>query len=140
VGSENSQDFSKPIKKIWLTMTSEQKKALLLLNSVIFHYHGLDEEEQKILGTTAQNIDGLNELEWVQKFVQEDMITLFERAREFFKENIVTYDKETKLSYLNSVWEGTNKKGHITETEAMAILKLAKDWGVQRDFLSLVRR
>jgi hypothetical protein len=121
-------------------MTSEQKKALLLLNSVIFHYHGLDEGEQKILEEAAKNMDGTDELEWVQKFVQEDTITLFERAREFFKENILTYDRETKLSYLNSVWEATNKKGHITEMEAMAILKLAKDWGVQRDLLALVRR
>lgn len=120
-------------------MTSEQKKALLLLNSVIFNYHGLDEEEQKILEEIASNLDGKKELEWAQAFVQEDVPTLFERAREYFKTTISTYDKETKVSYLNTVWEGTNKKGHITEMEAMAILKLAKDWGVQRDFLNLVR-
>lgn len=120
-------------------MTSDQKKALLLLNSVIFNYHGFDEEEQKILEGLATNIDGKPELVWVQKFIQEDMSTLFERAREFFKGTTLTYDKETRISFLNTVWEGTNKKGHITEMEAMAILKLAKDWGVQRDFLNLVR-
>ena len=120
-------------------MTSDQKKALLLLNAVIFNYHGLDEEEQKILEDISINLDGKTELEWVQGFVEQDVTTLFERAREYFKNTISTYDKETKVSYLNSVWEGTNKKGHITEMEAMAILKLAKDWGVQRDFLNLVR-
>lgn len=120
-------------------MTTEQKKALLLLNSVIFNYHGFDEEEQKILEASAKGMDAMQELKWVQGFVQEDVTTLFERARVFFKETILTYDKDTKVSFLNTVWEATNKKGHITEMEAMAILKLAKDWGVQRDFLNLVR-
>lgn len=121
-------------------MTSDQKKALLLLNTVIFNYHGLDEEEQKILESIAKEMDAKKELEWVQGFIQEDLANLFERAREYFKTSILNYDKETKVSYLTFVWEGTNKKGHITEMEAMAILKLAKDWGVQREFLNLVRR
>ena len=78
-------------------------------------------------------------MEWVQKFIQEDFFNMFERARDYFKNTILTYDKETKLSYLNSAWESTNKKGHITEMEAMAILKLAKDWGIQKDLIALVR-
>jgi tRNA splicing ligase len=113
---------------------------MLLLNSVIFNYHGLDEEEQKILEHTAQTLEAAEELKWVQEFIQKDIPTLFDRAREFFKETILTYDKETKVYFLNTVWVATNKKGHITEMEAMAILKLAKDWGVQRDLLALVRR
>jgi hypothetical protein len=121
-------------------MTSEQKKALLLLNSVIFNYHGFDAEEQKILDKIADEINSKDELDWVNNFVQEDVGTLFERAREFFKTTIALYDQETKLSYLSKVWESTNIKGYITEMEAMAILKLAKDWGVQRDFLAMVRK
>lgn len=121
-------------------MTSEQKKALLLLNSVIFNYHGLDEEEQKILEDTAQNLEAATELKWVQDFIQEDPLTSFERAREFFKVTILTYDKEIQISFIKAVWEGTHKKGHITEMEAMAILKLAKDWGVQKDLLAMVRK
>jgi hypothetical protein len=121
-------------------MTSEQKKALLLLNSVIFNYHGLDEEEQKILETTATNLEAHNELKWVQDFIQQDVATSFERARAYLKEIIVSYDKETIIFFLNSVWDATNKKGHITEMEAMAILKLAKDWGAQKELLALVRK
>ena len=45
-------------------MTSEEKKALLLLKSVIFHYHGLDEDEQKILDETAKQLDAQEELKW----------------------------------------------------------------------------
>lgn len=44
-------------------MTSEEKKAYLLIKSVIFHYHGLDEDEQAILEETATNIQGQAELE-----------------------------------------------------------------------------
>lgn len=121
-------------------MTSEQKKALLLLNSVIFNYHGLDEGEQKILETTAANLDAQNELKWVQEFIQQDVPTSFDRARVYFKEIIVTYEKEMIIYFLNSVWEATNKKGHITEMEAMAILKLAKDWGAQKELLAMVRK
>lgn len=121
-------------------MTSEQKKALLLLNSVIFNYHGLDEEEQRILEDTAQGLEAASELIWVQDFIQQDPLTSFDRAREYFKGTILTYDKDTQISFIKAVWEGANKKGHITEMEAMAILKLAKDWGVQKELLSMVRK
>ena len=121
-------------------MTSDQKKALLLLNSVIFNYHGFDAEEQKVLDKIAIEIDSKEELDWVNNFVQEDIMTLFERARDFFRTTIALYDKETKIGYLSKVWEATNTKGYITEMEAMAILKLAKDWGVQKDFLAMVRK
>ena len=121
-------------------MTSEHKKALLLLNSVIFNYHGFDKDEKHILENIAKELDAAEELAWVNQFVQEDISTLFERARGFFSTTISSYDKDTKVSYLNRVWEATNKKGHITEMEAMAILKLAKDWAVQKEFLSLVRK
>ena len=121
-------------------MTSEHKKALLLLNSVIFNYHGFDKDEQQILEELSRELDAADELSWVNEFVQQDIPTLFDRARQFFNTTIAKYDKETKVSYLNRVWDATNKKGHITEMEAMAILKLARDWGVQREFLGMVRR
>jgi len=121
-------------------MTSDQKKALLLLNSVIFNYHGFNEEEQRILEKLAAEINGEEDLKWVNSFIQEDLSNLFERARAYFNANISHYDKDTKLSYLTRVWQSTNDKGHITEMEAMAILKLAKDWGVQKEFLALIRK
>ena len=120
-------------------MTSDHKKALLLLHSVIFNYHGLDKEEQRILDETTRELDADQELEWVHNFVREDFPALFDRAREFFKLTVVPADKSLRVKFLNKVWDATNKKGHITEMEAMGILRLAKDWGVERDFLALIR-
>jgi hypothetical protein len=121
-------------------MTTEQKKAFLLLKTVIFNYHGLDEEEKSILQNTATELDGQEELAWAYKFIAEDVYTFFERSRKFFKETIGTYDHETKISYLNMVWEATNSKGYISEMEATAMLKFAKDWGIQKDLLLLIRK
>lgn len=123
-----------------LTMTSEQKKAFLLLKLIIFSYHGLDDEEKKLLRDTSEKLDGLDELKWVEEFFNTNPLDSFDRARDFFNRTIATYDSETKLTYLNAVWESTNLKGYISEMEAMAILKLAKDWGVQRELLTLVRK
>jgi hypothetical protein len=121
-------------------MTAEQKKALLLLKFIIFNYHGLDVEEKKILQKDADDINGKADLEWVEEFVSQDENTSFERAREFFRKTIATYDVETKVSYLNIVWESTRTKGYISEMEATAILKLAKDWAVQKELLKLIRK
>jgi hypothetical protein len=38
------------------------------------------------------------------------------------------------------VWEAAKSKGYISEMEATAILKLAKDWAVQKDLLKLIRK
>ncbi len=121
-------------------MTAEQKKAFLLLKYIILNYHGLDEEEKKILEKSASDIDGVSELSWVEEFVTSDPGTSFERCREFFRNTIGTYDVETRTSYLNIVWEATKSKGYISEMEATAILKLAKDWSVQKELLKLIRK
>lgn len=122
------------------SMSSEQKKAFLLLKFVIFNYHGLDANEKNILQNVAQKLNALEELKWAEEFISKDPVNSFDRARQFFAETISTYDMETKLSYLNSAWDSTNKKGFISEIEAMAMLKLAKDWGIQKALLDLVRK
>lgn len=121
-------------------ITSEQKKAILLLKSVIFHYHGLDNDEKEILDKTAQKFDAWEELKWANEFIAVDYYTAFERAREHLNEIVGKLDKETRLSYLSMVWEANNAKGYVTEMEATAMLKLAKDWHVQRDLMMLVRK
>jgi hypothetical protein len=121
-------------------MTAEQKKAFLLLKFIILNYHGLDEEEKQILKNSALDIGGGDELAWVEEFVTKDPSTSFERAREFFRQTIRTYDVETRVSYLNMVWDSTKSKGYISEMEATAILKLAKDWAVQKELLKLIRK
>lgn len=121
-------------------MTSDQKKAFILLKSVIFHYHGLDEDEQALLNETADKLNAHEELRWVTDFISSDTFTAFERAREFLNTLAVNWDTATKLSYLGMVWEATNKKGHITEMEATAMFKLAKDWHIQKELINLVRK
>ncbi|MCC5928941.1 MAG: hypothetical protein JJU28_06820 [Cyclobacteriaceae bacterium] len=121
-------------------MTSDEKKAFLLLKSVIFHYHGLDEEEQNILEETAQKFDASDELRWAIEFISLDYITAFERAREYLNKVVGRMDREQRLNYLHMVWRANNKKGFITEMEATAMLKLAKDWDIENELIEMVRK
>ncbi len=121
-------------------MTSEEKKAFLLLKSVIFHYHGLDEDEQKILEETANKYNAGEELKWANEFIATDYISAFERAREYLNKIIGRLEKEKRLAYLDLVWKANNKKGYITEMEATAMLKLAKDWEVEDELIELVKK
>lgn len=125
--------------QIAVKMTSEEKKAFLLLNSVIFHYHGLDDEEKKILEELAVKIDAAQELKWANEFISRDYITAFERAREFLNVVIGNLDKDRRLEYLDAVWKANNQKGYITEMEATAMLRLAKDWKIENELIALVR-
>ena len=120
-------------------MTSDEKKAFLLLKSVIFHYHGLDEDEQKILDETADKYDAHEELKWAYDFIASDFYTAFERSREYLNQVIGKLEKPKRLSYLDMVWKATNQKGYISEMEATAMLKLAKDWQIENDLIAMVR-
>lgn len=120
-------------------MDSAQKKSLLLLKLVIFNYHGLDLQEKKILSDTAMKLEATEELAWAYEFSNQDPVTSFERARAFFANTVSTYDKEVRFSFIKSVWEDTQSKGYVSEIEAMSMLKLAKDWGVQKELLAMVR-
>lgn len=120
-------------------MNPEEKKAYLLLKSVIFHYHGLDDEERKNLQETALELDAVKELEWTNNFIAEDYYTAFDRARDYLSEIIGKQDKDKKVSYLNMVWKANSKKGYITEMEATAIIKLAKDWDIEKELMTLVK-
>ena len=119
-------------------MTSEEKKAYLLLKSVIFHYHGLDEDEKKDLDKTAIDLDAREEYSWAMGFIAEDYITAFDRAREYLNDIIGDYRKEKRIELINMVWRANNLKGYVTEMEATAMLRLAKDWSVQQELVALV--
>lgn len=121
-------------------MTSEEKKAYLLLKSIIFHYHGLDEDEQEILDEAARNLNAQEELDWAIKYISEDYYNAFERCRDYLGKVMMTLDKKTRISYLSMVWDANNKKGYISEMEATAMLKLAKDWGIEKDLIELIRK
>ena len=120
-------------------MTSEQKKVLLLIKAVIFNYHGLDDEEKQILEQTAKEIDGYEELNWVNDFIAQDHFSSFDRARGFFNSVVQNLDNQTKLSFLVQAWDANLVKGYVSEIEATSLLKLAKDWNIQSDFITFVR-
>ena len=118
--------------------SEEEKKVYMLLKAVIFHYHGLDEEEKNDLRNTATELDADEQYKWALEFISQDYITAFDRAREFLNEIIGDYPKEKRVELMNMVWQSNNLKGYVTEMEATAMLKLAKDWNVQKELIDLV--
>ncbi|MEP2773804.1 MAG: hypothetical protein ABJH05_16750 [Fulvivirga sp.] len=120
-------------------MNSEEKKAYLLLKSVIFHYHGLDEDEKQNLRETAEELDGAEELKWANEFIAEDYFNSFDRARDYLNDVIGDYSKEKRVAHIEMVWQANNLKGYVTELEATAMFKLAKDWKVESELIELVK-
>ena len=116
----------------------EEKRVYMLLKSVIFHYHGLDEVERKDLDRTADEQDAHEEYQWAMDFISQDHITAFDRARDYLNNIIGDYAREKRTELINMVWQANNLKGYVTEMEATAMLKLAKDWNVQRELIELV--
>ncbi|MEQ9468837.1 MAG: hypothetical protein RLN88_15615 [Ekhidna sp.] len=120
-------------------MDATTKKALLLLKSLIFHYHGLDDEEREMLEDTASKMQAQEEMEWANKFIAEDYLSAFERSREFLSKIFSKMSESDRIRYLMEVWEETHKKGYVTEMETTAILTLSKDWHVEKQFLEIVK-
>jgi hypothetical protein len=118
--------------------SSEEKKVYMLLKSVIFHYHGLDEAEKKDLDLTSEALNAKMEYTWALDFIAEDHLTAFERARDYLNNIIGDYSKDKRIELINMVWQANNLKGYVTEMEATAMLKLAKDWSVQKELIELV--
>ena len=110
----------------------------MLLKSVIFHYHGLDEMERQNLEQTSASLNAAAEYRWALEYIAENYVTAFDRARDYLNEVIGDYPKEKRVELINMVWQANNLKGYVTEMEATAMLKLAKDWNVQRELIELV--
>ena len=120
-------------------MTSEEKKAYLLLKSVIFHYHGLDDVERADLQATADELNGHKELEWANAFIAEDYFNSFERAREYLDGVVGDYPKDKRVMFIETVWQANNLKGYVTELEATAMLKFARDWNVEQELIEILK-
>lgn len=119
-------------------MEEEEKKVRMLLKAVIYHYHGLDELEKEDLQISARIWDAQQEFDWAMNFVSQDYITAFDRARTHLNEIIGDYTREKRTDLINMVWESNNLKGYVTEMEATAMLKLARDWKVEEEFTQLI--
>ena len=120
-------------------MDATTKKAHLLLKSLIFHYHGLDDDERAMLEETASKLSAKEEMEWANRFIAEDYLSAFERSREFLSKIFTKMASAERIKHLMEVWEETHKKGYVTEMETTAILTLSKDWQVEKEFLEVVK-
>jgi hypothetical protein len=118
--------------------SSEEKKVYMLLKSVIFHYHGLDDMEKQDLDHTSEELDAEFEYKWAIEYIAQDYVTAFDRARDYLNNIIGDYPKDKRIELINMVWQANNLKGYVTEMEATAMLKLAKDWNVQKELIDLV--
>ena len=116
----------------------EDKKVYLLLKSVIFHYHGLDEDEKGALEKTSNELNADPEYRWALDFIAQDYVTAFDRAREYLNVIIGDYPKNKRVELITMVWEANNQKGYVTEMEATAMLRLARDWNVKEELIGLV--
>lgn len=121
-------------------MEKEEKKAFMLLKSLIFHYHGLDDDEQNMLNESAETLDAFDELKWANAFIAEDYLSAFDRSREYLNKVISKLEKEKRIKYLLSVWQDNDKKGYLTEMEATAMLNLAKDWHIEKEIINIVKQ
>lgn len=118
--------------------TPEEKKVYMLLKSVIFHYHGLDDAEKGALEETSAELNASAEYQWALDFISQDYITAFDRARDYLNLIIGDYPKKKRVQLITMVWEANNEKGYVTEMEATAMLKLARDWNVKEELIGLV--
>lgn len=119
-------------------MENELKKATMLLKSLILHYHGLDEEEEEILNQVAEKINATKELVWANNFIAEDYMSAFERAKEYLKKTIGRTSQDSRLRQLLEVWEENHQKGYVTEMETTAMINLAKDWQIEKEFIKKI--
>src|SRR6516225_7570970 len=118
-------------------MTDEEKRVHMLLKAVIYHYHGLDEAEKQDLEESSLKIEAREQLQWALDFISKDYITAFDRARIYLNDIIGDYTKDKRVALINMVWKANNLKGYVTEMEATAMLKLAKDWSVEKELIDL---
>ena len=84
-----------------VTYINEEKKSLMLLEAIIFHYHGLDEDEEKILYRSAGELNAHEELKWAFDFIAEDYISAFERARGYMSKAMKSIEKYKRLQFIN---------------------------------------
>lgn len=120
-------------------MEKDLKKCIMLLKSLILHYHGLDEDEQKILESAAKKLNAEEELNWTYAFISDDYLSAFERSKEFFSKHMSHLSDVEKLAQLQDVWEENHQKGYVTEMETTAIINLAKEWGIEHDLLKVIK-
>jgi len=134
-------------ENLTVCMTPEEKEALLLLEYAIFRYHGFDDNERERLENDAAAMHAQAQLEKVYAFVDDILqktnqseVAVFEATLRRIKEVFAQLPEERRLEYVIQVWNANKAKGYVTEIEAIAMLRVAKELNVQRGFVEYVRQ
>ena len=96
--------------------------------------------EINLLNETAENLNAKNELDWAIDFINRDRVSSFERTRNYLIEKVVNIPESNRLNYILKIWNATNAKGYITEMEALALIRIAKDWKVEVELIKHIRK
>lgn len=99
----------------------------------------MEEEEKNNLKNLSKIYDGENELKWACEFAKNDILSSFDRSKKEVSVLLQDDDNDTKLYVLSKVWEVTKDKGYINQNEAALLLGIARNWGLERKFIDLVR-
>jgi len=121
-------------------MESDLKKGIILLKTLIFHYHGMDEDERKILDDYVSELDAKEEYNWAIDFVSKDYLSAFERTREFLKRCFFKLSNKEKLQQLLETWEDNHKKGYVTEMETTALINISRDLEIEDLFVAEINK
>lgn len=123
-----------------ISQTIEYKKAKLLLHTFVFSYAGLDADEQKMLNELAAAEEVQNELKWALEFVHSDLFSAFSRVSNYLSEYLSGKTPKIKLGLLLTAFESAQRKGNVSEFEALSLLKLAKILGIEAEFVNKIRK
>ena len=114
-------------------MDTEEKKIILLLRAVLFHYQGLGDKGEVLLRRKAKEIQAEEELKWVLASVEKSPSS--SRSCKQLQKLARGLSSEHLLTHLYESWEEGMKKGYLSNSEALWILKVAKVWGIEKDLL-----
>ncbi len=118
----------------------EDKKMLLLLIVSTFSYNEIIDNESKILNDFAKKQDAEKELKWALDFISKDEANSYQNKINYFSKRLPEIDTNKRLFFIKQTWDLSNEKGYISEMEAISILRLARDWGVDRLLLNEVKK
>ena len=120
-------------------MSNQEKKVLFLLLLLTFHQDQMDEEEIIELHRLVEVHQGQEAIAWATSFLSLHHHHHYQKVTRFIFEQSHMMNQETKLNLLHAVWMANLNKGYISEIEATLLLNCSKNWGVQKDFVLLVK-
>ena len=117
-------------------LSLEEKRAYILIMSLLAYYHGLSSEDKSLLNKETEAINGKQAFFWAKEFIEKNTVTASKRAKAHLKKVKPHIEIKKRVTFLENIWQIYMKKGYLTTTEATTLLKIAKSWGVETDILT----